>query len=110
MNSSQDEKCSRYGFVVKTKTRFISGNFFFLRKSCPLFDNMEKYGTVSQVTDDDTKRRMRFACRITKATDTHSEHVILIDFSHQKLFGECASLLRHMYIDCFFLLHSYRAY
>jgi hypothetical protein len=41
---------------------------------------VEKYGTARQATDDDIIRRMRFACRITKATDTHSEYVILIAF------------------------------
>jgi hypothetical protein len=39
---------------------------------------MEKYGTARQTTDDNIIRRMRFACWITKATDTHSEYVILI--------------------------------
>jgi hypothetical protein len=36
-----------------------------------------KYGTARQATDDNIIRRMRFACWITKATDTHSECVIL---------------------------------
>jgi hypothetical protein len=39
---------------------------------------VEKYGTARQTTDDNIIRRMRFACWITKATDTHSEYVILI--------------------------------
>jgi len=30
-------------------------------------------------------RHMRFACRITKATDTHSEYVILFAFRQQQL-------------------------
>jgi hypothetical protein len=33
---------------------------------------MEKYGTARQATDDNIIRRMRFACWITKATDTQS--------------------------------------
>jgi hypothetical protein len=33
---------------------------------------MEKYGTARRATDDNIIRRMRFACRINKATDTHS--------------------------------------
>jgi hypothetical protein len=43
-------------------------NFFF-RKSCALKDNMEKYGRAGQATNDNT---VRFACCITKATDTYS--------------------------------------
>ena len=40
---------------------------------------MEKYGRARQATDDNITLRMRFACCITKATDTtHSEYVILI--------------------------------
>ena len=42
---------------------------------------MEKYDTVTQSTDYSIIRRMRFACCITKATDTHSEYVILIALS-----------------------------
>jgi hypothetical protein len=33
---------------------------------------MEEYGRGRHVTDDDIIRRMRFACWITKATDTPS--------------------------------------
>ena len=50
-------------------------NFFSPRKSFLLWDN-EKYGRARQATDDNVIRRMRFACWITKATDTHSEYVI----------------------------------
>jgi hypothetical protein len=60
---------------------------------------VEKFVTARQVTDDIT-RRMRIACKITKATATHSECVILIDFSRQKWFRELASLLRYTYIAC----------
>jgi hypothetical protein len=37
---------------------------------------VEKYGTARQATDDSIIGRMRFACWITNATDTHSEYVI----------------------------------
>jgi hypothetical protein len=36
-----------------------------------------KYGRVRQVAEDNVIRRMRFACWLTEATDTHSEYVIL---------------------------------
>jgi hypothetical protein len=45
--------------------------------------SVEKYGTVGQATDDKIIRRMRFECWITKATDTHSEYVILKAFPRQ---------------------------
>jgi len=41
---------------------------------------VEKYGTAGQ---DNSIRRMRFANSVTKATDTHSEYVILIVFLRQ---------------------------
>ena len=44
--------------------------------------------------------RMRVACWITKATNTHSEYVILIAFPHQQWLHESALMLRYTYIDC----------
>jgi len=49
---------------------------------------------------------MRSACWLTKATNTHSEYIILIAFSLQKLSHERASMLRYTYISCIVtLLH-----
>ena len=50
---------------------------------------MEKYGTARQATYDNIIRRMRFACGITKATDTHSEYVILTAIPQQQLLRQC---------------------
>jgi hypothetical protein len=61
---------------------------------------VEKYGTARQATDDSMIRRMRFACWITNATNTHSEYVILIDFPQQQWLRERASVLRYTYISC----------
>jgi hypothetical protein len=54
---------------------------------------VEKYGTARQSTDDNIIRRMRFACWITKATDTHSEYVIIIVPARQQWLRERASVL-----------------
>jgi len=43
--------------------------------------------------------RMRIVCWVPKATDTHSQHVILIAFPLQ-LLHERASMLRYTYITC----------
>jgi hypothetical protein len=53
-----------------------------------------KYGTGGRATDGNTIRRMRFACWIIKATDTHSEYAILIAFALQQWFRERASTFR----------------
>ena len=53
---------------------------------------MEKYGRARQATHDNIIRRMRFACWITKAIDTHSEYIILIAFAMQLWLRERATL------------------
>jgi hypothetical protein len=67
---------------------------------CLLLDNVEKYGTAREATDDNVIRRMHFACQTIKATDTHSEYLILIAFPRQQRLRERASLLSYMYIAC----------
>ena len=47
-----------------------------------------------QSTDSNIIRRMRIEYCITEATDTNSEHVILIAFSQRQRSRECASMLR----------------
>jgi hypothetical protein len=42
---------------------------------------------------------MRALCMLDKATDTHSEYVILMAFPRPQLFGEQASMLR-LYVHC----------
>jgi len=47
-----------------------------------------------------TTERMRTACWIPKATNTHSEYVMLIDFPLQQWLHERASVLRYTYNVC----------
>jgi hypothetical protein len=61
---------------------------------------VEKGGTAGRATDDNIVQRMRFACCITKATDTHSEYVTLIAFPRQQWSRERASMLRYTYMVC----------
>jgi hypothetical protein len=75
--------------VEKIKTHILC-SINFSPKSCRLCDNVEKYGTARQATNNNIIRRMRFACWITKATDTHSEYVILIAFPRQQWLRERA--------------------
>jgi hypothetical protein len=58
---------------------------------------VEKYGTVRQATNYNMIRSMRFACWITKATDTYPEYVILLAFhgnARQQWLLERSSILR----------------
>jgi hypothetical protein len=83
-------------------TRFVFNNFFFCRKRAIYEMMWKKYGTARQATDNNITRRMRFACRITKATDTHSEYVTLITFPRQQWLRERTSILRYTYIPVSF--------
>jgi hypothetical protein len=69
-------------FEEKMKKHILYSIIFF-RKSRGLSD-MEKYGRAMQAAGDNTIPRMRIACRITKATDTLSECVIIIAFPLQQ--------------------------
>jgi hypothetical protein len=88
--------------VEKFKTHILC-SITFPPKSCRLWDNVEKYGTARQATHDNIIRRMRFACWITKATDTHTEYVILPALPLQQWLRERASVLRYTYIACLML-------
>jgi hypothetical protein len=83
LNSSKNDTCFRQSCRENQNTHFVF-NIFFFRKSCHLWDNVEKYVRARQATDDNIIRRMRFACWITKTTDRHSEHVILIGFPRKQ--------------------------
>jgi hypothetical protein len=66
---------------------------------------VEKYGTVRRATDDNIIRRMRFACRMTKAAQTH-DYVILSAFPRQQWLRERASMLRYTYPSCLLQLYK----
>jgi hypothetical protein len=87
----------------KIKTNIPWSLTFFPRKSCLLLSNVEKYNTTSQATIGDTIQPMHIACCVSMATDTHSEHVILIAFSRQQWLRERASMLR-LYLNCLSLV------
>jgi hypothetical protein len=91
--NDSDKSCTE-----NQNTHFMFNNFLF-RKSCRLWDNVEKHGTARQATDDNIIRRMRFTCWITKATDTHLEYLILIAFPRQRL-RERVPILCYMYTVC----------
>ena len=59
---------------------------------------MNKYGRARQATYDND---MRFACWITKATDTHLGCVILIVFLRQQWLRERASVCPYIHFACF---------
>jgi len=70
----------------------------------PLMRGCEKYCRPGQATDNNIMQCIRVAYKISKATNTHSEYIIVIAFSLQKLLHERVSLLHYKYIACCFLL------
>jgi hypothetical protein len=61
---------------------------------------VEEYSRVRQTKNDNIIWHMRIVFLLTKATDTHSEYVILVDFPLQQWLLKCASVLCYMYIAC----------
>jgi hypothetical protein len=85
--------------VVKNIQILILCSFFF-RKSCPLWDDAEKYDTPGEATDDSMICHMRIACWVTKVPNKHSGYVTFIAFPLQQWICEHASILRYTYTAC----------
>jgi hypothetical protein len=100
LNSSKMRTVSDKSCRENQNTHFMFHNFFFLLKPCRLWDNVEKYGTARRGTEDNITRRMRSECWILKATNTHSEYVILIAFQQHQWLRERAPMLRYTYVAC----------
>ena len=60
-------------------------NFFFFENHA--YGNVEKCSKGRLAMDDNIIRYMRVACWIIKATNTHSEPVILTDFPQQHFYA-----------------------
>jgi len=73
MSNLSDRRCKE-----TQNTHFVFNNLF--RKVVP-------FGRTIQATDDNFVRviwRMNFACWMVEATNTHSDHVIIIAFPRQQ--------------------------
>ena len=89
MRNVSDKSCRE-----NPKTHFVFT--FFFPENRAVCETMWK-NTVQPDSPRTTIRRMRFACWIPKATNTHSEYVILIAFPLQQWLHEHASMLRYSY-------------
>jgi hypothetical protein len=80
----------------KTKTRILCSIPPSLPENPAVYEIMWKsFVEPGQATEDDIVRRMRIACWITKATNTHSEYVTLIAVPLQQRLHEDASTSRY---------------
>jgi len=90
--------------VDKSKIQFMLSNFFFSEK----FAFCETIWT--NIVEPDTPQMIirRISCCIPKATNTHSEYVILIAFPLQQWLNERASMLCYTFTACFCLFFEIR--
>jgi hypothetical protein len=89
--------------VKNIKTHFVFSNFFFNPAVYEIMWN----SIVGPDRPQITIWRMRIACRITKATNAHSEYVILIASPFQQLLREGASVLVIRTLPVFFFHSSF---
>jgi len=74
-------------------------NCFFSPENLAVYEISRK-NTVQPDRPLMTTRRMRIACCIPKATNTHSEYVLLISIPRQLWLHVRVSILRYTYIVC----------
>jgi hypothetical protein len=72
-------------------THFKFNNFFYFGNRA-VYENVERYCRARKATEDHIRRRTRTACRITKATNTHSQHMQHIPFTLQQRLHERLSM------------------
>ena len=80
--------------VQKIKTHILCSVTFF-QKTFRLWDNVGGIILQNRACHRRQIWRMRVACRIPKATNTHSQYVILITFAPQQWLHELASISRY---------------
>jgi len=91
MRNVSDEIC-----IESQNTRFIFQIFL----NCAFYEIMWKKNIVQPGRPQMTVWCRRIRCRIPKATNTHSEYVILIAFPQQLWWHKHTSMLSYMYIAC----------
>ena len=79
MGNVSDKSCR------ENQTTHFMFNEFFPRKSCRLWDNVEKYCRAGRATDGSIIRLMRFAFWINNAANTPTEYVMRIALSCTRL-------------------------
>jgi len=92
--SSWDEKYFRQNCRQNHSTHFVVNDFFF--ENSTVYE-MQCKNILQPDRPQVTIWCMRIACWITKATNTHSEYIILIVFLLQQWLPERSSMLSYVY-------------
>jgi hypothetical protein len=85
--------------VEKIKTQILC-SVFFVWKTCYLRDNLKRYGSPRQATDDSIIMHMCYVCWITKATNTPWEYVICIVLQWHHWLHKCTVMLHYAHVAC----------
>jgi len=85
--------------VDKTKTHILCSTTIFFLENRAVYEIMWK-NIVQSGRPQMTIWCMRIVCWVPKATNKHSQYVILIPFPLPQLLHERASELRYTYIAC----------
>ena len=93
MRNVSDKSCRE-----NQNTYFVFNNIFFFENRAVYEIMWENNGEADRAQM--TVWRMRTACYITKATNTHAVHVILIAFPLQQWLHERASMLLYTHTVC----------
>ena len=89
-----------YKTIEKIKTHILYSINFSENYASKIYGG-KKYSKARQATDDNVMRRMRIACWMRKATNTHTQVVLtFIAFTPQQWLHESASMVRYTYIAC----------
>ena len=91
--------------LAKIKTHILGSAIFFLFENHAIYEKKCVKNIVERGSPQMTIWRMRIACWMPKATNTHSQYVILIAITQQQWLHERSSLLRCTYIVCLVLSH-----
>jgi len=88
-------------------THYVFSNFFFPKKFCHLWSNVEKCGGTRQATGDSItwSRKMQIACTLSKATTAFSEYAMHIAFPWEQWLWECVTVFHYIYFACL-AIHS----
>ena len=90
-------------FVEKIDSHFMFNKLLFEDRA--VWDNVETYCRAGQVTQK-TVWRIRIACWVTTATNTHSVNVMFIAFPQQQWYHEYATMLRYTYAAFCYTIRS----
>ena len=88
--------------IENQNTHFVFNNFFYFFENCAICEIMWE-NVVERSRPHLTRWRMRNACRISQATNTHSEVIMLLFHCY----NDCTNMPQWYVIRALFVLYTY---